>query len=225
MSRLKWDQTGEKLYETGIEQCVLYLINKKTGAYENGVAWNGVTSIEDSPSGGEPTAIYADNKKYLNLMSAEEFAATINAYTYPDEFAECDGSKEIAPGVYAGQQNRCEFGLCYKTLIGNDTDGTDHGYKLHFIYGALAAPSSNTHNTVNDSPEASEFSWSVSTTPVDVPGAKPSATITFNSTKCDKEKLKKLEDIIYGTDGATDSGTTPRMPLPAELITLLGEAV
>lgn len=222
--RLKWDQTGEKTYETGIEQCVLFLINEETGAYDKGVAWNGISAVEENPSGGEPTAIYADNKKYLNLMSAEEFAATIKAYTYPDEFAECDGSVEIAPGVYAGQQNRKTFGLCYKTIKGNDVQGMDYGYKLHFVYGALAAPSGKTYNTVNDNPEAGDLSWTISTTPVDVPKAKPSATIVFDSTKCDPEKLKKLEDIIYGTDATEGKGTDSRMPLPAELIELLGKA-
>lgn len=217
MSKLKWDQIGEKTYETGVEQCALYPVDEKTGAYGNGVAWNGITKVEESPSGGEPSPIYANNKKYLNLMSAEEFAATIGAYTYPDEFAECDGSKEIAPGVYAGQQSRKTFGLVYKTLIGNDTEGTDFGYNLHFVYGCLAAPSGRSYNTVNESPEAGEMSWSVSTTPVDVPNAKPSATITIKSTKCDKDKLAALEAIVYGSDNAE-----ARLPLPEEIIELVG---
>lgn len=220
MPKMKWDQTGEKTYETGVEQCALFTVNDKTGAYENGVPWNGVTKVEENPSGGEPTAVYANNRKYLNLMSAEQFAATLGAYTYPDEFAECDGSKEIAPGVYAGQQARKMFGLCYKTLKGNDTQGTEYGYKIHFIYGALAAPSPRSYNTVNESPEAGELSWSISTTPVDVPGAKPTSHLVFDSTKCDAQKLKELEDIIYGKDG--EGASTPRLPLPAEVITLIG---
>lgn len=220
--KMKWDQVGEKTYETGIEQCALFTVNDKTGAYENGVPWNGITKVEESPSGGEATAVYANNKKYLNLMSSEQFGATIGAYTYPDEFAECDGSKEIAPGVYAGQQSRKTFGLCYKTIKGNDTQGTDFGYKLHFVYGALAAPSSKSYNTVNESPEAGEMSWTISTTPVDVPDSKPTAHIFFDSTKCDKDALKKVEEIVYGKDG--DDATAPRLPLPEELINLLGQA-
>lgn len=219
MSKMKWDQTGEKTYETGIEQCALFIINEKTGVYENGVPWNGVTKVEESPSGGETTAVYANNRLYINLMSAEKFAATLGAYTYPDEFMECDGSKEIAPGVYAGQQNRKMFGLAYKTIQGNDTHGTDYGYKLHLVYGANAAPSSRSYNTINESSEAGEMSWSISTTPVDVPNAKPTAHIVFDSTKCDANKLATLEEIIYGKDG---DETTPRLPLPEEIIELIG---
>lgn len=217
MPKLTWDQVGERTYETGVEQCALYPFDTAKNTYGSGVAWNGITKVEENPSGGEASPVYANNKKYLNLMSAEEFAATIGAYTYPDEFAECDGSKEIAPGVYAGQQSRKTFGLAYKSLKGNDTEGTDYGYKIHLVYGCLAAPSSKAYNTVNESPEAGEMSWTVSTTPVDVPGAKPSATIVVDSTKCDKDKLKQLEDIIYGTDSAE-----AKLPMPNEIIELVG---
>lgn len=223
MSKLKWDQTGEKRYETGVEQGVLY--KKDAGEYTNGVAWNGLINITESPSGAEPTALWADNKKYLNLMSEEEYGASIEAYTYPDEFEECDGSKEIAPGVYAGQQNRSEFGLAYKSLIGNDEEGTAHGYKLHLVYGALASPSEKAHGTVNDSPEAQTFSWEVSTTPVEIntlvggKKLKPTATLTFDSTKAEPAKLAALEEILFGSDSEE-----ARLPLPDEVIELMGVA-
>ena len=191
MSKLKWDQIGERLYETGVDKVVLFPM-ESTGQYGTGVAWNGISAVNESPSGAEPTALYANNGKYLNLISNEDFAATIEAFTYPDEFEECDGSKEIAPGVVIGQQKRKVFGLAYRTLLGNDVDGNDHGYKLHLVYGCLAAPSENNHSTVNDSPEAGTMSWSVSTTPVEVADAKPTATVTIDSTKADKTKLKKL---------------------------------
>lgn len=215
MPKLKWDQTGERLYETGVDKVVLFPM-ESTGQYGAGVAWNGITAVNESPSGAEPTALYANNGKYLNLISNEDFAATIEAYTYPDEFEECDGSKEIAPGVVIGQQKRKVFGLAYRSLIGNDVDGNDHGYKLHLVYGCLAAPSENNHSTVNDSPEAGTMSWSVSTTPVEVADAKPTATVTIDSTKADKAKLKKLEDMLYGTEQAES-----KLPLPAEVITLM----
>ena len=218
MSKLKWDQIGERLYETGVDKVVLFPM-ESTGQYGDGVAWNGITAVNESPSGAEPTALYANNGKYLNLISNEDFAATIEAYTYPDEFEECDGSKEIAPGVVIGQQKRKVFGLAYRTLLGNDVDGYDHGYKLHLVYGCLAAPSENNHSTVNDSPEAGTMSWSVSTTPVEVADAKPTATVTIDSTKADKAKLKKLEDILYGTEQAES-----KLPLPAEVITLMKDA-
>lgn len=218
MSKLKWDQTGERLYETGVDKVVLFPM-ESTGQYGAGVAWNGITAVNESPSGAEPTALYANNGKYLNLISNEDFAATIEAYTYPDKFEECDGSKEIAPGVVIGQQKRKVFGLAYRSLIGNDVDGNDHGYKLHLIYGCLAAPSENNHSTVNDSPEAGTMSWSVSTTPVEVADAKPTATVTIDSTKADKTKLKKLEDMLYGTEQAES-----KLPLPAEVITLMKDA-
>lgn len=218
MSKLKWDQTGERLYETGVDKVVLFPM-ESTGQYGAGVAWNGITAVNESPSGAEPTALYANNGKYLNLISNEDFAATIEAYTYPDEFEECDGSKEIAPGVVIGQQKRKVFGLAYRTLLGNDVDGNDHGYKLHLVYGCLAAPSENNHSTVNDSPEAGTMSWSVSTTPVEVADAKPTATVTIDSTKADETKLKKLEDMLYGTEQAES-----KLPLPAEVITLMKDA-
>lgn len=218
MSKLKWDQIGERLYETGVDKVVLFPM-ESTGQYGTGVAWNGISAVNESPSGAEPTALYANNGKYLNLISNEDFAATIEAFTYPDEFEECDGSKEIAPGVVIGQQKRKVFGLAYRTLLGNDVDGNDHGYKLHLVYGCLAAPSENNHSTVNDSPEAGTMSWSVSTTPVEVADAKPTATVTIDSTKVDKAKLKKLEDMLYGTEQAES-----KLPLPAEVITLMKDA-
>lgn len=218
MSKLKWDQIGERLYETGVDKVVLFPM-ESTGQYGTGVAWNGISAVNESPSGAEPTALYANNGKYLNLISNEDFAATIEAFTYPDEFEECDGSKEIAPGVVIGQQKRKVFGLAYRTLLGNDVDGNDHGYKLHLVYGCLAAPSENNHSTVNDSPEAGTMSWSVSTTPVEVADAKPTATVTIDSTKADKAKLKKLEDMLYGTEQAES-----KLPLPAEVITLMKDA-
>lgn len=222
MARLVWDKTGERLYETGVSQGVLY--PQSSGTYPKGVAWNGLTTVTESPSGAEATALYADNIKYLNLFSAEEFGATIEAYTYPDEFMECDGSAQYAKGAYIGQQNRKSFGLCYKSLLGNDTDGQDHGYKLHIIYGAMASPSEKAYATVNDSPEAITFSWEVTTTPVNVTGFEPTATIVIDSTKCDAGKLKELEDILYGSDtGGSGSGTEPRLPLPDEIATTLGE--
>ena len=218
MSKLKWDQIGERLYETGVDKVVLFPM-ESTGQYGTGVAWNGISAVNESPSGAEPTALYANNGKYLNLISNEDFAATIEAFTYPDEFEECDGSKEIAPGVVIGQQKRKVFGLAYRTLLGNDVDGNDHGYKLHLVYGCLAAPSENNHSTVNDSPEAGTMSWSVSTTPVEVADAKPTATVTIDSTKADKANLKKLEDMLYGTEQAES-----KLPLPAEVITLMKDA-
>lgn len=220
MGPLKWDQTGEKFYETGVDKAVLYPM--ENGAYPKGYAWNGISSISENPSGAEPTAVYADNQKYLNLMSAEEYAATIEAYQSPDEFDECDGTKELAPGVYVGQQARKQFGLSYRTLLGNDTDGTDHGYKLHLVYGGLAAPSEKNYNTVNDSPETMTLSWSVSTTPVEITKEvngkklKPTACITIDSTKVDAKKLKAIEDKLYGT-----STSEAMLPLPDDILTIL----
>ena len=222
MSKLVWDKTGERFYETGVKQCVLYI--PTGGVYSKGVAWNGITAITESPSGAEATALYADDIKYLNLMSAEEFGATIEAYTYPDEFAECDGTASLVDGVTIGQQVRKTFGLCYRTTVGNDSDGNDHGYKLHIIYGALAAPSEKAYATINDSPEAITFSWEVTTTPVEVTGFKPTATIVIDSTKSDPTKLKALEDILYGKDGDSGSGAEPRLPLPDEIKTLMTAA-
>ena len=188
MSKLVWDKTGERLYETGVKQGVLYLLGSG-GTYTKGVAWNGLTNVTESPSGAEATPLYADDIKYLNLMSTEEFGGTIEAYTYPDEFAECDGSASLANGVYIGQQARKTFGFCYRTTLGNDVDNNNYGYKLHLVYGALASPSEKAYGTINDSPEAITFSWEFSTTPVNVTGHKPTASITIDSTKVDKSKL------------------------------------
>lgn len=223
MARLTWDNVGERLYETGVRNGVLYPI-AADGTYPQGYAWNGLTAVTESPSGAEATALYADDIKYLNLMSSEEFGATIEAYTYPDEFMECDGSASIATGAVIGQQNRKVFGLCYRTAIGNDTDGTDHGYKIHIIYGCQASPSEKAYNTIDDSPEAISFSWEVSTTPVPVldgngnpvAGCKPTATVVIDSTKVDSTKLTALETKLYGGDNAA-----AYLPLPAEIITTL----
>ena len=220
MSKLVWDQTGERYYETGVKMGVLYP-QSASGTYPKGVVWNGLTAVTESPSGAEATPLYADDVKYLNLYSAEEFGATIEAYTYPDEFAECDGSAEIATGVTIGQQNRKAFGLCYRTTIGNDTDGNDHGYKLHIIYGAMASPSEKAYATINDSPEAITFSWEITTTPVSVSGFKPTASVTIDSTKVDGTKLKQLEAILYGDNGSSSAGEA-RLPLPDEIVTLIG---
>lgn len=225
MPKLVWDKTGERLYETGVKQCVLYL--PTNGVYNKGVAWNGITAVNENPSGAEATALYADDSKYLNLYSVEEFGATVEAYTYPDEFAECDGSAEIAKGVMVGQQTRKTFGLCYRTTIGNDVDGNDHGYKLHIIYGAMASPSEKAYSTINDSPEAMTFSWELTTTPVTVTGKKPTASIVIDSTKCDPQKLAALEAILYGKDATSkqaNDGAEPRLPLPDEIATLMAVA-
>ena len=216
MSKLVWDQLGEKIYETGVKQGVLYPV-QADGTYSLGVAWNGLSAVTESPSGAEPTPIYADDTKYITLMSAEEFGVTIEAFTYPEEFAACDGSAEIGVGVSIGQQPRKMFGLCYRTSLGNDIDGADYGYKLHMIYGGMAAPSEKAYQTINDSPEAITFSWEVSTTPVSVPGFKPTASVTVDSTKVDSAKLIALEKILYG-----DDAIIAKLPLPGEIITLLG---
>lgn len=218
MAKLVWDEVGKRFYETGVSQCVLYPMTEGT-TYGTGVAWNGITSVSESPSGAEPTALYADNIKYLNLVSAEDFSATIEAYTYPDEWAACDGSAEIADGVTIGQQTRKGFGLCYKTILGNDTESNEYGYKLHIIYGGMAAPSEKSYASVNDSPEAITLSWSITTTPVSVPGFKPTACLTIDSTKANPEKLAALEKILYGSDG--EPGSEARLPLPSEIITLM----
>ena len=215
MPKLTWDNIGERLFETGVKQGVLYPI-QSDGKYTKGVAWNGLTAVTESPSGAEATPLYADDIKYLNLLSNEEFGATIEAYTYPDEFAECDGSAELATGVMIGQQKRKVFGLCYRTTIGNDVDGNDHGYKLHLIYGCLAAPSEKAYSTINDSPEAITFSWEVTTTPVNVEGFKPTSQITIDSTKADPTKLAALEAVLYG--GAEAEA---KLPLPDEVATLM----
>ena len=215
MSKIVWDAVGEHTFETGVRNGVLYLKDAQ-GAYNTGVAWNGLTSVSESPEGAEATDLYADDIKYLTLMSAENFKATIEAYTYPDEFAECDGSATIATGVVIGQQTRKPFGLCYRTAIGNDTDGNEHGYKLHIVYGCQASPSEKQYSTINDSPEAITFSWEVNTTPVNVNGKKPTATLIIDSTKADKSKLTALEAILYGSES-----TEPRLPLPDEIATLM----
>ena len=222
MSRITWDNVGERYYETGVKQGVLYPI-QSGGVYSKGVAWNGLTAVTESPSGAEATALYADDIKYLNLMSNEEFGATIEAYTYPDEFAECDGSAALATGVMIGQQKRKTFGLCYRTSLGNDVDGSDYGYKLHLVYGCLAAPSEKAYATINDSPEAITFSWEVSTTPVAVTGFKPTSQITIDSTKVNAEKLAALEDVLYGK--ASDESTGPRLPLPDEVASLMADSI
>lgn len=212
MTRLRWDQVGERLYETGVDRGVLYLPNS-SGEYDNGVAWNGLVTVTESPSGAEANPQYADNIKYLNLVSAEQFGGTVEAYTYPEEFAECDGTASPQSGISVGQQSRKSFGLCYRTQVGNDLEGTDHGYKLHLVYGALAAPSEKAYGTINDSPEAITFSWEISTTPVEVPNLKPTASLVIDSTKVDADALSDLEDALYGTDGGD-----PRLPLPAEVL-------
>ena len=214
MAKIVWDATGERFYETGVKNGVLYV--QEAGNYPKGVAWNGLTAVTESPSGAEASPLYADDIKYLNLLSTEEFGATIEAYTYPDEFAVCDGSAEIAGGVMIGQQKRKTFGLCYKTVVGNDTEGNELGYKIHFIYGALAAPSEKAYATINDSPEAITFSWEVTTTPVNVTGHKPTASLVIDSTKADKAKLEALEAIIYGSESEE-----ARLPLPDEIAQLM----
>lgn len=214
MAKLVWDQTGERLYETGVKMGVLY--PQSAGTYPLGVAWNGLTAVTESPSGAEPSPFYADDIKYLNLMSNEEFGGTIEAYMYPDEFAECDGSAELTKGVMLGQQKRNAFGLCYRTVLGNDTENNEHGYKLHLIYGAQASPSEMAYASINDSPEPLTMSWEFTTTPVEVTGHKPTSRIIIDSTKADPTKLKALEDILYGKEEVE-----PRLPLPDEIKTLM----
>lgn len=218
---LTWDDTGNKIYETGTDRGVLYPISSE-GTYPSGVSWDGLRSITESPSGAEETVLYANNGKYGGLYSAEEFSFTIGAYTSPSEFDACDGTAEIAKGVYAGQQNRSKFGMSYRTLIGNDTDGMEHGYKLHLVYGAVASPTERSHSTVNDSPEAEELSWECKTTPVPVPNKKPSSHLVIKSTEADATKLAALEAILYGTaaSGST-AAVAPRLPLPTEVASLM----
>lgn len=224
MAKIQWDQTGERFYETGVDRGVLYHLNSVNNKYDTGYPWNGLTGVTESPSGAEATDLYADNIKYLSMRSAETFGATIEAYTYPDEFAECDGSAEIATGVMIGQQSRKTFGLCYRTVIGNDVNGNDHGYKLHLIYGATASPSEKGYATINDSPEAITFSWEITTTPVNVDGFKPTACITIDSTKANATDLASLETILYGKDPTgpeTQDGVEPRLPLPDEVAEIM----
>lgn len=220
MAKLVWDKTGEHLYETGVDHGVLYFPDA-SGAYKNGVAWNGLTSVTESPSGAEATGQYADNIKYLNLISAEEFGATIEAFTYPEEFEAANGNKELvaSSGVYIGQQARAVFGFCYRTLIGNDTDGQEHGYKLHLVYGCQVTPSEKNYQTVNDSPEAMTLSWELSTTPVNVTNHKPTALLVIDSTKVDSGKLAKIEAKLYG-----DESNGAVMPTPDEIAEILSAA-
>jgi len=228
MSKLIWDAIGERYYETGVDHAVLYPV--ENGAYPKGYAWNGITSVSESPSGAEDSALYADNIKYLTLKSAEEFGMTIEAYTYPDQWEECDGTATLATGVKIGQQSRKKFGLSYRTKVGNDSEGDSLGYKLHLVYGCSASPSERGYQTVNDSPEAISFSWTVTTTPITLDGHKPVSLITIDSTKADPVKLKALEDILYGTDGGSTSiipvgggngeGTDARLPMPSEVQTI-----
>lgn len=220
MSKLVWDKTGEHYFETGVKMGVLYVQDK--GLYPAGVAWNGLTAVTESPSGAEASPLYADDIKYLNLISAEEFGGTIEAYTYPDEFKVCNGEASLAEGVVIGQQTRKTFGFCYRTVLGNDVDGNDYGYKLHLIYGATATPSERAYATINDSPEAITMSWEFTTIPVSVTGMKPTSVITIDSTKCNKDKLAALEAILYGSDANGDTeATEARLPLPDEIATLM----
>lgn len=224
---LNWDQTGEKIYETGTDRGVLYPMSGST--YSDGVAWNGLTAVTETPSGAEPTDLYADNIKYVSVRSAEEFGGTIEAYTYPDEFGQCDGTADLAVGVQIGQQARKAFGLSYRTKVGNDTAGNDYGYKIHLVYGATASPSEKGYSTINDSPDAITFSWEFTTTPVQIEGFKPTALLTIDSTKVDPTKLAALEKILYGkaavaADPEHNIEASPavpaRLPLPAEVATL-----
>lgn len=217
MSKLVWDAVGEKMFEAGVDHAVLYPVNA-SGEYTPGVAWNGIVSISETPEGAEPQDQYADNIKYLSLMSAEQLGGTIEAFMYPDEWNECDGNAEVSKGVVIGQQNRKSFGLCYRTKIGNDVDGQDHGYKLHLLYGAKVSPSERSYETINDSPEPITFSWEYTTTPVGVTDHQPTALMTIDSTQIDKDKLAALEEILYGSDGADGD---PRLPVPDEIIALL----
>ena len=217
MARLEWDKIGERVYESGVDHGVLYVMDG-TGAYGTGVVWNGLTAVTESPSGAEPNPQYADNIKYLNLISAEEFGATIEAYTYPNEFEQCDGTASLAPGITIGQQARKTFGFSYRTKVGNDVEGQDAGYKLHLVYGALAAPSERAYSTINDSPEAITFSWEVTTTAVAVEGHKPTAILTIDSTLVDEADLTALEDLLYGP---TTGAGTPKLPLPAEVMAII----
>ena len=217
MSKLVWDAIGERYYETGVKNGVLYVMEGTS--YGKGVAWNGLTAVTESPSGAEATPLYADDTKYLNLTSNEEFGGTIEAYTYPDEFKACNGEAELAAGVVLGQQPRKAFGFCYRTVIGNDTEENAHGYKLHLVYNAKAAASERAYATINDSPEAITFSWEFTTTPVEVAGFKPTSIVTIDSTKVAAEKLALLEAKLYGSESEE-----PTLPLPAEIVTLLGAA-
>lgn len=220
MARLAWDQIGDRLYETGVDRGVLYPITN--GSYDDGVAWNGLTAVNETPSGAEPTALYADNIKYLNLMSVEDLGLTIEAFTYPEEFKACDGSVDLRDGVTIGQQPRKHFGLCYRTLIGNDEDGSDHGYKIHIVYDCVVSPTEKNHSTVNETPEADTFSWSASTTPIEVTDHKPTAALVIDSTKLTSAQLTAVENKLYGTTGTP--GTAPTILTPAEVLTTIAGA-
>lgn len=217
MAKLVWNEAGKRLYETGVDRGVLY-VSDGNGRYQKGVVWNGLVSVNESPSGAEATPLYAGNVKYVELMSNEEFGASIEAYTYPEEFEQCDGSAELADGITIGQQPRKSFGLCYRTKIGNDTDGDEHGYKIHLIYGAKAAPTEKSYTTINDSPEAITFSWEITTTPIEVADHKPTATLTIDSTKVQSDKLEAIEKKLYG-----DTATEATLPTPAEILALIEE--
>lgn len=223
MARIVWDAIAERLFETGIDHCVLYPMNA-SGAYTPGVPWNGITQVSETPDGAEPNDQYADNIKYFTLISAEELGGTIEAFMYPDEWNQCDGNVEVSKGVVIGQQNRKTFGLSYRTRLGNATDGADYGYKLHLLYGAKASPSERTYETINDSPEPNTLSWDYNTTPVAVKGYKPTSLITINSTTVDPEKLAALEDLLYGSEDEDDT-TPPRLPLPDEVLAMFPGAV
>lgn len=218
--RLTWDDVGERLFETGVKKGVLYTQSDGDGVYDQGVAWNGLTAVTESPEGAEPTALYADDIKYLNILSAEEYKATVEAYTYPDEFAACDGSASLSEGITIGQQERKIFGLSYVTTIGNDVKGNDYGYKIHLVYGCQAAPSEKNYQSINDSPEAITLSWEVSTTPVNVTGFKPTATLVLDSTKLSPAKMKAIEDVLYGSATGSDA----RLPLPDEVKSIIDAA-
>lgn len=218
MAKLTWDQTGDRLYETGVDRGVLYPITSGS-TYGTGVAWNGLTTVTESPSGAESNPQYADNIKYLDLTSAEEFGFTIEAFTYPVEFEECDGSAQLAEGVTVGQQSRKMFGFSYRTLVGSDTEGTDHGYKIHLVYGCKASPSEKSRTTVNDSPEAVAFSWECTTTPVNVNGHRPTSHLIVDTTVAAADKVTQLETVLYGND----SSGTPKLPLPDEVYSLFQE--
>lgn len=223
--KIVWDAVGEHLYETGVDRGVFYEFDTTNKVYTNGVAWNGLTAVNEQPSGAEASPLYADNIKYLNLMSAEQYAATIEAYYCPDEFMACDGFVSLADGVIIGQQPRKIFGFCYRTLIGSDTEGTAKGYKIHLVYNCQASPSEKSHATVNESPEAATLSWSISTTPVDVANQKPTATLEIDTTKLTDNQRKAIEAVLYGQDaGDNQAATTPRMPLPAEVATIISTA-
>lgn len=224
--RLKWDETGKKIYETGVDRGVLYPQNS-SGTYPDGYAWNGLTGVTESPSGAEATKLYADNGNYVTLYSAEEFGFTLTAYTYPKEFEACDGSVELTEGVTIGQQTRTPFGLSYRTLIGNDTQGQSYGYKIHIIYGAMVSPSEKGYTTVNDSPEAVEFSWEGTTTPVNVTGKKPTATLVIDSTVVSAAAMTAIENKLYGTDqgvGGTPAATAATLPMPDEILQIISDA-